>query len=145
MGLLKEKIEFGAEEVNTSCYVLNRILCRKLLNKTSYELWKDKKPNVSYFRAFGCKYFVLNNNRDNLGKLDAKADKGIFIGYSVHTKAYRVYNKRTLVVEKSVHVTFDEHNFPSRSIISDDVDEVEQSLEKLDIQPSSNEKFAKGG
>ena len=43
------------------------------------------------------------------------------------------------MVEESVHITFDEHNSPSRNIISDDVEEVEQSLEKLDIQPSSNE------
>ena len=44
---------FWAEVVNTSCYVLNRILLRPILKKTPYELWKNKKPNISYFKAFG--------------------------------------------------------------------------------------------
>ena len=81
---------------------------------------------------------MLNNNKDNLGKFDAKTDEGIFLGYSTHSKAYRVYNKRTLVVEESVHVTFDEHNSLSKNVISDDIEEGKQSLKKLDIQPNSS-------
>jgi len=50
----------------------------------------------------------LNNDKDKLGKFDSKADKCIFLGYSSSSIAYRVYNKRTLVVEESVHVPFDE-------------------------------------
>ena len=38
---------FRAEVVNTSCYVLNRVLLRPILKKTPYELWKNKKPNIS--------------------------------------------------------------------------------------------------
>ena len=86
----------------------------------------------------------MNNNKDNLKKFDAKADEGIFLGYSIHNKAYKVYNKRTLVVEESVHVTFDEQNALSRNTISNDVDEVEQNLKKFDAQPSSNENLQKG-
>jgi len=52
-----------------------------------------KKPNVSYFKAFGCKCFILNNGKSNLGKFDSKVDEGIFLGYSLTGKAYRVYNK----------------------------------------------------
>jgi len=44
----------------------------------------------------------------NLAKFDAKVDDGIFLGYSSTNKAYRVFNKRTLVVEESIHVAFDE-------------------------------------
>ena len=44
---------FWAEAVNTSCYVLNRILLRPILKKTPYELWKNKKPNISYFKILG--------------------------------------------------------------------------------------------
>jgi len=51
---------------------------------------------------------VLNNRKDKLGKFDAKADDGIFLGYSSNSKAYRVFNKRTLTVEESIHVAFDE-------------------------------------
>ncbi|KAG5561088.1 hypothetical protein RHGRI_004190 [Rhododendron griersonianum] len=83
-------------------------MIRPILNKTPYELWKGRKPNISHFRAFGCKCFVHNNDKDDLGKFDARSNEGIFIGYSTSSKAYRVFNKRTLVVEESVHVAFDE-------------------------------------
>ena len=63
---------------------------------------------MSYLRVFGCKCFILNNCKDKLGKLDAKADEGICLRYSSTSKACRVYNKRNLIVEKSVHVAFDE-------------------------------------
>jgi len=70
---------FWAEAVNTSCYILNRVLIRPLLKKTPYELWKGKKPNISYFHAFGCKCFILNNGKEQLGKFDAKSDEGFFL------------------------------------------------------------------
>ena len=99
---------FWADAINTACYVLNRILIRPILSKTSYELLKGRKPNVSHLHIFGCKCFVLNNGKENLGKFDSKADEGIFLGYSQSSKAYRVYNKRLLIVEEFVHVSFDE-------------------------------------
>ena len=105
---------FWAEAVNTACFVTNRVVVRKSLNKTPYELWKGRKPNISFFKVFGCKCFVLNT-KDNLGKFDSKSDIGIFLGYSSSSKAYRVYNKRTLVVEESMHVNFDESNNSSSS------------------------------
>ncbi|GAB2272695.1 hypothetical protein Dimus_038989 [Dionaea muscipula] len=86
---------FWAEAVNTSCHILNRISIRPILKKTPYELWKDKKPNVSHFHAFGCKCFILNNAKDNLGKFDVKSDEGIFVGYASNSKAFRIFNKRT--------------------------------------------------
>ncbi|KAH9802698.1 hypothetical protein KPL71_001497 [Citrus sinensis] len=118
---------FWAEAVNTACYVLNRVLIRPNLNKTPYELWKDRKPNIGYFKVFGCKCFVLNT-KDNLGKFDPKSDVGIFLGYSNSSKAYRVYNKRTLVVEESMHVTFDESNSSStEKVVVDDNAEEKQA------------------
>ncbi|KAH9679831.1 hypothetical protein KPL71_026290 [Citrus sinensis] len=121
---------FWAEAVNTACYVLNRVLIRPNHNKTPYELWKDRKPNIGYFKVFGCKCFVLNT-KDNLGKFDPKSDVGIFLGYSNSSKAYRVYNKRTLVVEESMHVTFDESNPSSmEKVVVDDNAEEEQQEEE---------------
>ena len=79
-------------------------MIRPILKKTPYELFKERKPNISYFHPFGCKCFVLNNGKDNLGKFDAKSDEGIFLGYSLASKAFRVINKRTLVVEESIHI-----------------------------------------
>ena len=103
---------FWAEAVNTACYITNRALIRPLLKKTPYELYKGKKPNVEYFRAFGCRCFFLNNGKDHLGKLDSKADEGIFLGYNSNSASYRIFNKKTLIIESSVHVTFDESNLP---------------------------------
>ena len=100
---------FWVEAVNTSCYVFNKILLRPILKKTPYELWKNKKPKINYFKVFGCKCFVLNT-KDNLGKFDAKLDVGIFLSYSTSSKAFRVINKRTMVVEESIHVIFYESN-----------------------------------
>ena len=68
-----------AEAVNTACYVLNRVLVRPHLNKTPYELWKDRKPNIGYFKVFGCKCFILNT-KDSLSKFDSKSNVDIFLG-----------------------------------------------------------------
>ena len=99
---------FWAEVVNTTCYVLNRVLIRPLLNKTSYELFYGRTPKIDYFKVFGCKCFLLNT-RDNLDKFDAKSDEGIFLGYSSRRKAYRVFNKRTNSIKESLHDSFDEY------------------------------------
>jgi len=106
---------FWADVVCTICYTLNRVLIRPILKKTPYELYKGRKPNISHLRVFGCKCFVLKNGKESFGKFDAKADEAIFLGYSLHSKAYRVFNKRTLNVEEYVHVFCDETN----SIVQD--------------------------
>ena len=90
---------YWAEAVNTECYLINRCMIRSVLDKTPYELLKGRKPNLVYLRAFGCVCFIHNNDKDNLGKFDAKSDEGIFLGYLSQSKAYKVLNKRTNRVE----------------------------------------------
>ena len=75
--------------------------------KTLYELWKGRKPNVKYFRIFGSTCFILKD-RENVEKFDSRNDEGIFLGYSSTSKAYRVYNKRTMKVIETVNVVIDE-------------------------------------
>jgi len=99
---------FWADAVSTACYVLKRMLIRPILKVTPYELFKGRKPNVTHLKIFGCKCFVLNNGKENLGKFDSKADEVIFLRYSLTSKAYRIFNRRTLNMEESVHVVFDE-------------------------------------
>jgi len=72
---------FWAEAVNTACYIMNRVLIRPILTKTPYELYKGRKPNIYHLHVFGCKCFVLNNEKDNLAKFDVKSDEGIFLCY----------------------------------------------------------------
>ena len=99
---------FWAEAVATACYVLNRISIRPLTKNTSYELFNNKKPNISYFKIFGSKCFILNT-KDQLGKFDPKADEGIFFGYSDRSEAYKIFSKWNKTIEESLHVSFNEN------------------------------------
>ena len=82
---------FWADVVSTACYALNRMLIRPILKITSYELFKGRKPNVAHLKIFGCTCFVLKNGKENLEKFDSKVDEAIFLGYSLTSKAYRVF------------------------------------------------------
>ncbi|GJT58660.1 reverse transcriptase domain-containing protein [Tanacetum coccineum] len=66
-----------------------------------------RKPALSFMRPFGCPVTILNT-LDHLGKFDGKADEGFFVGYSTNSKAYRVFNSRTRIVEENLHVKFSE-------------------------------------
>ncbi|GKV46902.1 hypothetical protein SLEP1_g53861 [Rubroshorea leprosula] len=127
---------FWAEAIATSCYLLNRVMVRPILNKNPYEIYKGRKPKISYFRAFGCKCFVLNNGKDSLGKFDSKSEEGIFVGYSTSSKAYHMYNKHTKVVEESIHVVFDETNpiCSRKSCNDDDVDAIGKQIKDINLK-----------
>ncbi|GJW04031.1 ribonuclease H-like domain-containing protein [Tanacetum coccineum] len=96
---------FWAEAVSTACYVLNRVLVTKPQNKTPYELITGKIPIISYIRPFGCHVTILNTI-DHLGKFDGKSDEVFLVGYSLNSKAFRVYNLETKRVEENLHITF---------------------------------------
>ncbi|GJY00982.1 putative ribonuclease H-like domain-containing protein [Tanacetum coccineum] len=96
---------FWAKAVSTACYVQNRVLVVKPHNKTPYELFRGFKPALSFMRPFGCHVTILNT-LDNLGKFDGKSDEGFFVGYSLSSKAFRVYNTRTRRVEENLHIGF---------------------------------------
>ncbi|GJU45494.1 ribonuclease H-like domain-containing protein [Tanacetum coccineum] len=94
-----------AEAINTACYVHNRVLITKPHNKTPYELLVGRSPNLDFMRPFGCPVTILNT-LDHLGKLEGKADEGFLVGYSVNSKAFRVFNSRTRKVEENLHIKF---------------------------------------
>nr|GEV30065.1 ribonuclease H-like domain-containing protein [Tanacetum cinerariifolium] len=100
---------FWAEAVSTACYVQNRVLIVKPHNKTPYELFRGFKPTLSFMRPFGC-HVTIFNTFDNLGKFDGKSDERFFVGYSLSSKAFRVYNTRTRKVEENLHIGFLENN-----------------------------------
>nr|GEW02770.1 hypothetical protein [Tanacetum cinerariifolium] len=64
-----------------------------------------KSPAIGFLKPFGCHVIILNT-LDNLGKFEEKGDEGYFIGYSMSSKAFRVFNKRTRRVEENLHVEF---------------------------------------
>src|SRR3954470_15961592 len=97
-----------AEAINIACYIQIRISIRPILNKNPYELWKNRKPNISYFHPFGCVCYILNT-KDHLHKFGSKAHKCFLLRYSKRSKGYRVYNTETLVVEESINIRFNDN------------------------------------
>ncbi|GKB56257.1 putative ribonuclease H-like domain-containing protein, partial [Tanacetum coccineum] len=81
------------------------VLVIKPHNKTPYELICGRTPLIDFMKPFGCPVTILNT-KDNLGKFDGKDDKGYFVGYFVVSKAMRVFNKRTRIVEETLNIRF---------------------------------------
>ncbi|GJR07986.1 retrovirus-related pol polyprotein from transposon TNT 1-94 [Tanacetum coccineum] len=116
--------KFRCNAVDTSTYILNRILIRAILGKTPYEILRGRKPTLNYFRVFGSKCFILNT-KDYLTKFDPKLYEGVFLGYSQNSEAYIILNKDIRKIEESLNVTFDETPPPSKTspLVDDDLDE----------------------
>nr|GEW28927.1 hypothetical protein [Tanacetum cinerariifolium] len=98
-------LKVKAEVVNTACYVQNKVLVTKPHNKTLYELLHGRTPSIGFMRSFGCPVTILNT-LDPLGKFEGKVDEGFLVGYSVNSKAFRVFNNRTHIVQETLHVNF---------------------------------------
>nr|GEY70076.1 hypothetical protein [Tanacetum cinerariifolium] len=96
-----------AEAIATACFTQNRSIIYKRFDKTPYELMNKRKPNIKFFRVFGCSCYLLNNYED-VGKFKVKRDIRVFVGYSKESAAFRIYNKRTRKIYESVNVNFDE-------------------------------------
>jgi hypothetical protein len=123
LGEFKTPERFWSEAVNTTCHAINRLYLHRLLQKTSYELLIGNKPNVSYFRVFGSKCYILVKKGRN-SKFAPKVVEGFLLGYDSNTKAYRVFNKSSGLVEVSSDVVFDETNgSPREQVDPDDIDE----------------------
>nr|GFB00826.1 hypothetical protein [Tanacetum cinerariifolium] len=84
-----------AEAIAIDCFTQNRSIIHKRFDKTRYELINKRKPNIKFFRVFGCRCYLLNDYED-VGKLKAKGDIRVFVGYSKESATFRIYNKRTL-------------------------------------------------
>ncbi|GKE47001.1 retrovirus-related pol polyprotein from transposon TNT 1-94 [Tanacetum coccineum] len=97
----------GVAERKNRTLIENISIIVKRHDKTPYEIFRERFPDISYFHVFRCPVFI-HNHKDHLGKFDAKADDGYFLGYSFVSIAFRVFNTRRQQVEETYHVTFDE-------------------------------------
>ncbi|GJW55033.1 retrovirus-related pol polyprotein from transposon TNT 1-94 [Tanacetum coccineum] len=95
-----------AEAVATACYTQNHSLIHTRHDKTPYKLEHNKKHDLTFFWVFRALCYPTNDS-ENLGKLQPRADIGIFIGYAPSRKGYRIYNKRTRQIMETIHVQFD--------------------------------------
>nr|GFB52584.1 retrovirus-related Pol polyprotein from transposon TNT 1-94 [Tanacetum cinerariifolium] len=136
----KLPVTFWAEAVNTACYVQNRVLVNKSQNKTPYELFNCRTPAIGFLKPFGCHVMILNT-LDNIGKFRAKGDEGYFIGYSMSSKAFRVFNKRTRRVEENLHVEFLENKAIEQGTGPNwlfDIDSLTKSMNYMPVDAGTN-------
>jgi hypothetical protein len=133
-----------AEAINTACYASNRLFLQKFLGKTPYELLNGKKPDVSFFRVFGCKCYIYKK-RQHLENFQRHCDIGFLVGHSSKSKAYRVFNHATSLVEERYDVEFDESNgFQGAIKNCDDVGDepLREAMKNMpvgDIKPKDDE------
>jgi transposase InsO family protein len=135
----------GEFKTPEACHAINRLYLHRLLKKTSYELLTGNKPNISYFRVFGSKCYILVKKGRN-SKFPPKVVEGFLLGYDSNTKAYRVFNKSSGLVEVSSDVVFDETNgSPREQVDLDDVDEDDvpkdaiRTMEIGDVRPQEHQ------
>jgi hypothetical protein len=98
---------FWAEAVATTVYIMNRTPTGTIHGMTPKEKFTGKKPNVSHLIMFGCIAYVHVPD-EKRSKLGLKAEKCIFIGYSLEQKGYRCFNPSTRKLQVSRAVVFDE-------------------------------------
>nr|GEW46696.1 ribonuclease H-like domain-containing protein [Tanacetum cinerariifolium] len=87
---------------------LDEVLVTKPHNKISYGLLLGRTPSMGFMRPFGCPVTILNT-LDPLGKFNRKADEGFLVGYSVNSKAFRLFNRRTRIIHETLHIIFFEN------------------------------------
>jgi transposase InsO family protein len=136
---------FWSEAMNTACHAINHLYLHRLLKKTSYELLTGNKPNGSYFRVFGSKCYILVK-RHRHSKFTPKAAEWFLLGYDSNTKAYRVFNQSSGLVEVAIVVVFDETNgSPREQVDLDDIDEDDvptaamRTMEIGDVRPQEQQ------
>ena len=102
--------KFWAEAVCTAVIIRNRSPTVAVDNMTPYECFHGKKPDVSNFKVFGCKAY-MHVPKENRKKWDSKTKKSIFVGYSITSKGYRLYDPVSGKIHVSRDVLFDESEF----------------------------------
>nr|GEX38646.1 hypothetical protein [Tanacetum cinerariifolium] len=116
------------------------VLVNKSQNKTPYELFNGRTPTIGFLKLFGYHVMILNT-LDNLGKFEEKGDEGYFIGYSMSSKAFRVFNKRTRRVEENLHVEFLENKAIEQGVGPNwlfDIDSLTKSMNYMPVDAGTN-------
>nr|GEZ93412.1 retrovirus-related Pol polyprotein from transposon TNT 1-94 [Tanacetum cinerariifolium] len=125
------------QAIATACFTQNRSIIHKRFDKTPYELINKRKPNIKFFRVFGCRCYLLNDYED-VGKLKAKGDIGVFVGYSKESDAFRIYNKRTRKIHESMHIMKSSTMNVETSINEEVFHEVSESFQRESSSSSLN-------
>jgi hypothetical protein len=110
---------------------VNLLYLHRLLKKVPYKLLTGNKLNVSYFRVFRSKCYVLLK-RSKSSKFAPKFYEGFMLGYDSNSHAYRVFNRDSSCVETTCDTVFDETNGSQVEQYNlDDVDDEEDPCDAL--------------
>jgi hypothetical protein len=134
----KTSNRFWAVAINTTCHTTNRLYLHKLLKKTSYELLTGNKLNVSYFRVFESKCYILQK-RSKSSKFAHKTYEGVLLCYDSNSHAYRVFNVIIGCVKTTYDAVFDETNVSQKEQVDLDlVDDEKATCDALQIMMISD-------
>ncbi|GJW99606.1 ribonuclease H-like domain-containing protein [Tanacetum coccineum] len=117
------------------------MLADSLLPTTFWDEAVSTAPSISFMRPFGCPVTILNT-LDSLGKFDGKADEGFFVGYSINSKAFMVFNTRTRKVEENLHITFLENKPNVAGSRPDWLFDIDLLTNFMNYEPSSEDAVA---
>lgn len=122
---------FWGKAINTANYIRNR--CPSNSGRTPFEKWIGKIPSVKHFQKFGCEIYTLDRN-PNKKKFDSRSKRGIFVGYSEQSKAYRVW----IPDDREIDITRDV-KFIKRSKINGRNNDYEDFMDDNSNTPESSE------
>ena len=107
---------FWGEALQIANYLQNRSPTKSItVNKTPYEMWFGKPPNLSYLKIFGSTAHILVQ-KETRRKLDSHSIEAIFLGYSEESKAYRLMDKQSKKIVISRDVIFNENDHIKSSV-----------------------------
>nr|GFB69553.1 retrovirus-related Pol polyprotein from transposon TNT 1-94 [Tanacetum cinerariifolium] len=112
----------------------NRVLVTKPHNQTPYELLLGITPSIAFMRPFGCPMTILNT-LDPLGKFDGKANEGFLVRYSISSKAFRVFNCRTRIVQETLHINFLENKPNVARSVPSWLFDIDTLIKSMNYQP----------
>nr|GEZ34487.1 hypothetical protein [Tanacetum cinerariifolium] len=107
LSAIKVPLFFWAEAIATAYFTQNRSPVIPRHEKTPYHIINNCKPLVKFFHIFSYLCYIVRDGK-NLDKMKEKGDECIFVGYSTPSRAYKVFNKRSIVIMESIHVNFNE-------------------------------------
>nr|GEU53645.1 integrase, catalytic region, zinc finger, CCHC-type, peptidase aspartic, catalytic [Tanacetum cinerariifolium] len=129
-----------AKAITTACFTQNHSIIHKRFDKTPYELINKRNPNIKFFHVFGCRCYLLNDY-DDVGKLQAKGDIGVFVGYSKDSAAFRVYNKPSKKDLEDLFQKFYDEYFDSSKLKKSLTTNVETSNNEGEVFHKVSESF----
>nr|GEV33295.1 Gag-Pol polyprotein [Tanacetum cinerariifolium] len=138
LSALQLPLFFWAEAIATACYTQNGSIIILTYDKTPYHIINDRKPSIKHLYIFGCICYITRDG-ENLDKMKEKGDQCILLRYSTQSKGYLVYNKRTWMIIKSIHIHFDEIKELSETSVANNTSGLSTSAPSTDTNVNAEE------